>query len=142
MKKCLEGCSHTTAVGLTGGLALSTVVENTARSSPGNSNSTPGNRPSRTAGLWPPRGTYQNVHCIVANSQDLNSQYPSPAQWMNCGLFLRRNTAGDPRGAPRFSATFSPGHDPRVPGSSPMSSVHGACFSLCLCLCLSLSVSH
>ena len=44
--------------------------------------------------------------------------------------------------AQRFSASFSLGHDPRDPGSSPTSgSQHGACFSLCLCLCLSLSVS-
>ena len=35
---------------------------------------------------------------------------------------------------------FSPGCDPGVPGSSPVSgSLHGACFSLCLCLCLSVS---
>ena len=45
--------------------------------------------------------------------------------------------------ARRFSATFSPGRDPGVPGLSPTSgSLQGACFSLCLCLCLSLCVSH
>ena len=44
--------------------------------------------------------------------------------------------------AQRFSATFSPGHDPGVSGSSPtLGSLCGTCFSLCLCLCLSLSVS-
>ena len=35
--------------------------------------------------------------------------------------------------AQRFSATFSPGPDPRDLGSSPtLGSLHGACFSLCL----------
>ena len=44
--------------------------------------------------------------------------------------------------AQQFSAAFSPGHDPGVPGLSPTSgSLHGACFSLYLCLCLSLSLS-
>ena len=44
--------------------------------------------------------------------------------------------------AQRFSAAFSPGCDPRDPGSSPTSgSLHGACFSLGLCLPLSLSLS-
>ena len=50
------------------------------------------------------------------------------------------------RVAQQFTATFSPGHDPGAPGSSPTSgSLHGGCFSsLCLCLCFSLSlcVSH
>ena len=41
-----------------------------------------------------------------------------------------------------WASAFSPGHDPRVSGSSPtMGSLHGAYFSLCLCLCLSLRVS-
>ena len=36
---------------------------------------------------------------------------------------------------------FSPGCNPRVPGSSPASgSLHGACFSLCLCPCLSFNL--
>uniref|UniRef100_A0A8C0KYA1 ARF guanine nucleotide exchange factor 1 n=1 Tax=Canis lupus dingo TaxID=286419 RepID=A0A8C0KYA1_CANLU len=44
------------------------------------------------------------------------------------------------RVAQQFGTAFSPGHDPRVPGSSPTSgSLNGACFSLCLCLCLSES---
>ena len=45
------------------------------------------------------------------------------------------------RGAQRFRAAFSPGHDPGDLGSSPTSgSLYGACFSLCLYL-LSRSVS-
>ena len=45
------------------------------------------------------------------------------------------------RVAQQFSATFSPGPDPGVPGSSPRScSLHGVCFSLCLCLCCALSL--
>ena len=44
--------------------------------------------------------------------------------------------------AQQFSAAFSPGPDPRNPGSSPTwGSLHGVCFSLCLCLCLSVSLS-
>ena len=43
---------------------------------------------------------------------------------------------------PWLSVCLSSGHDPGVPGLSPVSgSPHGACFSLCLCLCLCLSVS-
>ena len=40
-----------------------------------------------------------------------------------------------------LAPAFGPGHDPRVPGSSPTSStLHKARFSLCLCLCLCLFV--
>ena len=50
--------------------------------------------------------------------------------------------SGDPWVAQQLVPAFSPGCDPRVPGSSPTSgSWHGACFSLCLCLYLSLSLS-
>ena len=39
----------------------------------------------------------------------------------------------------RFGAVFSPGHDPRDLGLSPvLGSLHGACFSLGLCLSVSL----
>ena len=49
---------------------------------------------------------------------------------------------GAARVAQRFSATFSPVHDPRDPGSSPtLGFPHGACFSHCLCLGLSLCLS-
>ena len=50
-------------------------------------------------------------------------------------------------GSPGLASAFSPGRDPRVPGSSPMSgSLHGACFSLCLvsasvCVCVCVCFS-
>ena len=65
-----------------------------------------------------------------------------PAAWTVLGNLLEMQNLGDPWVAQRFSATFSPGHDPGGLGSSPTSgSLHGACFSLCLCLCFSLSLS-
>ena len=55
---------------------------------------------------------------------------------------LFKNRVGQPWWL-KFSAAFSPGCDPGVPGLSLTSgSLHGACFSLCLSLCLSLCVSH
>ena len=59
-----------------------------------------------------------------------------------CGPYAKRKEfVWAARVAQRFSAIFSPGHDPRVLESSPASSsLHGACVSLCLGLCLSCSL--
>ncbi|XP_038389425.1 TBC1 domain family member 1 isoform X4 [Canis lupus familiaris] len=68
----------------------------------------------------------------------LHWEEPSPL-WRSA-LFKTRTWAA--LVAQRFSVAFSPGPDPRDPGSSPtLGSLRGACFSLCLCLCLSLSLS-
>ena len=60
-------------------------------------------------------------------------------QWFE---FDETLTLGIPGWLSGLAPAFSPGHDPRVLGSSPTwGSLHGAYFSLCLCLCLSLYVS-